>query len=51
MKAVAQAVVAAHPHVDVLVNNAGVAMAGTFEQMRSRISSGSSASISGRRCG
>lgn len=33
LEAVARAVVAAHPHVDMLVNNAGVAMAGLFEQM------------------
>jgi short-subunit dehydrogenase len=33
LEAVARAVVEAHPHVDLLVNNAGVAMAGLFEQM------------------
>ncbi len=33
LEAVADAVVAAHPHVDLLVNNAGVALAGLFEQM------------------
>jgi short-subunit dehydrogenase len=33
LEAVARAVVEAHPHLDLLVNNAGVAMAGRFEQM------------------
>ncbi|MEO7236404.1 MAG: SDR family NAD(P)-dependent oxidoreductase [Lapillicoccus sp.] len=33
LEAAARAVVEAHPHVDLLVNNAGVAMAGLFEQM------------------
>ena len=33
LEEVARSVVEAHPHVDLLVNNAGVAMAGLFEQM------------------
>jgi len=33
LESVAHAVMEAHPHLDLLVNNAGVAMAGLFEQM------------------
>ncbi|MBV9395801.1 MAG: SDR family NAD(P)-dependent oxidoreductase [Methylobacteriaceae bacterium] len=41
----------AHPRIDLLVNNAGVALGGTFDQVAEPISTGLSRSISSALCG